>query len=57
MKMTGDCCCRSNCNDNGHSARKVLSKKEKITKLENYAQELKKELATVEEHIKDLGTN
>jgi len=55
--MTGDCCCRSNCNDNGHSARKVLSKKEKIIKLENYAQELKKELATVEEHIKDLGTN
>ena len=53
--MTGDCCCGSNCINLENSARKVLSKKEKINKLENYTKELKKELEAVEEQIKDLG--
>ena len=52
--MTSNCCCGSNCKEYEKSARKVLSKKEEINKLENYAEEIKKELAAVEEHIKDL---
>ena len=34
--------------------RRFLTKEEKIKKLENYAQELKNELAAVQERIKEL---
>jgi len=37
----------------GHR-RRFLSKAEKIEKLKNYAEELRKELTAVEEHIKEL---
>ncbi|MFQ6064075.1 MAG: hypothetical protein ACE5L6_01230 [Candidatus Bathyarchaeia archaeon] len=36
--------------------RRFLTKEEKIEKLENYAEELKKELTAVEERIKELKT-
>ena len=41
--------------DHEYGARKVLTKAERIVKLENYSEELKKELAAVEEHIKEIG--
>ena len=41
--ITGDCCCGSDCHDHGHGPRKVLTKAEKVEKLTNYAEELKKE--------------
>jgi len=37
----------------GHG-RQFLTKAEKVEKLESYAEELKKELEAVEEHIKKL---
>jgi len=40
----------------GEFPRRFLTKEEKIKKLEEYAQELKNELAAVEEHIKELRT-
>ena len=51
--MCGDCFCGDDCHDRGH--RRVLTKEERIEKLKNYAEELKKELAAVEEHITELG--
>ena len=53
--MWGDCCCSGDCNDNGHGVRKVLTKSERIVKLKNYSEELKKELTAVEENIKVLN--
>ncbi|MFC1486140.1 hypothetical protein ACFLRN_00395 [Thermoproteota archaeon] len=53
--MNGDCCCGSDCQDYGHGSRKVLTKTERIEKLKNYAEELKKELVAVEENIKELS--
>ncbi|MCW4034406.1 MAG: hypothetical protein NWF03_03495 [Candidatus Bathyarchaeota archaeon] len=56
--MTGDCCCGGgDCHTHGHNhgPRRVLTKEEKIAKLKNYAEELKKELAAVEEHIEELS--
>jgi len=53
--MCGDCCCGPDCHDHGNGPRKVLTKAEKVEKLKNYAEELKKELAAVEEHIKELS--
>ena len=53
--MCGDCCCGEGCNDQGKKPRKVLSKAEKVEKLKNYAGELKKELAAVEEDIAELS--
>jgi len=53
--MRGDCCCGPDCHDHGHGPRKVLTKAEKIEKLKNYAEELKKELAAVNEHIQELS--
>ena len=38
----------------GEFARRFLTKEEKIKKLEEYPQELKNELAAVQEHIKKL---
>jgi hypothetical protein len=40
----------------GEFPRRFLTKEEKIKKLEEYAQELKNELAAVQEHIKELRT-
>ena len=52
--MTGDCCCGGgDCHT--HGPRRVLTKEEKIAKLKNYAEELKKELAAVQEHIEELS--
>jgi len=40
----------------GEFPRRFLTKEEKIKKLEEYAQELKNELAAVQEHIEELKT-
>ena len=53
--MCKDCCCCSDDNDPGHGSRKLLTKAEKIEKLKNYAENLKKELAAVDEHIQELN--
>ena len=53
--MCGSCSCDSDCHDHGHGPRKVLTKAEKVEKLKNYAEELKKELAAVNEHIQELS--
>ena len=53
--MNGDCCCDSYFQDHGHALRKVLTKAEKVEKLKKYAEELKKELAAVDEHIIELS--
>lgn len=53
-------CCRCGCgcgadnHEEGHG-RQFLTKAEKSEKLKNYAEELKKELQAVQEHIKELG--
>ncbi len=48
----GDC----GCNHHGHGQfrRRFITKEEKIQKLESYAENLKNELAAVQEHIKEL---
>ena len=51
--MCGDCCCETSMGCHGHG-RRFLTKEEKIKKLENYAEELKKEIAAVDERIKEL---
>jgi len=53
--MNGECCCTSSagCHAQPHG-RHFLTKEEEIKRLENYADELKKEIAAVEEHIKEL---
>ena len=48
------CCCRGGHHDHGHFARRFMTKAEKIEKLENYVQDLKNELAAVQERIKEL---
>jgi predicted transcriptional regulator len=50
----GQCCCRENHHGFGQFPRRFLTKEEKIKKLEGYAQELKNELAAVQERIKEL---
>jgi hypothetical protein len=59
-------CCHCGCGprhqgegprEEGHERRhdrRFLTKAEKVEKLKNYADELKKELAAVEEHIKEF---
>jgi len=47
-------CCRVGHYGYGEFSRRFLTKEEKIKKLENYAQELKNELAAVQERIKEL---
>lgn len=37
-----------------HRKRRFLTKQEKIERLQNYAEELKKELAAVQERMKEL---
>ena len=54
--MTEDCCCGGgDCHDHGHGPRKVLTKEEKIAKLTQYKEDLKKEIAAVEEAITELS--
>jgi len=53
--MTGDCCCGGDCHDHHHGPRKVLTKEEKLEKLNKYKEDLKKELSAVEEAIQDLS--
>jgi hypothetical protein len=53
-------CCDCGCGcESGHHeegrGRRFLTKAEKMEKLKNYAEELKKELQAVQEHIKELG--
>jgi len=52
-----DCGCGSRHHGEGHGhmrRRRFLTKAEKIERLQNYAEELKKELAAVQERIKEL---
>jgi len=47
-------CCREGHHGYAEFPRRFLTKEEKVKKLENYAQELKNELAAVQERIKEL---
>jgi len=47
-------CCHEGHHGYRHFTRHFLTKEEKIKKLEEYAQELKNELAAVQERIKEL---
>ena len=52
--MTGDCCCGDgDCHSHGH--RRVLTKEEKLEKLTKYKEDLKKELAAVDQAIEQLS--
>jgi hypothetical protein len=53
--MCGDCCCGSDCHDHQHGHRRVLTKEEKLDKLNKYKEDLKKELSAVEETIQNLS--
>jgi len=55
------CGCRPHHHREGHEegyehghGRRFLTRAEKVEKLKSYAEELRKELAAVEEHIKEL---
>ena len=52
-------CCRCGCgcepdHEEGHG-RRFLTEAERIEKLKNYAEELKKELEAVQEHVRELS--
>jgi hypothetical protein len=53
--MCGECGCEASigCHPQPHG-RRFLTKEEKIKRLEDYAEELKKEIAAVEERIKEV---
>ena len=53
--MCGECNCEPSmgCYAQPHG-RHFLTKEEKVEQMENYAEELKKELVAVEERIKEL---
>ena len=54
--MCRECCCGPPYREREHEhGRRFLTKAEKAEKLKSYAEELKKELAAVEEHIKELS--
>jgi len=50
----GGCGCGMDHHGHGHFARHFMTKAEKIEKLENYIEELKNELAGVQERLKEL---
>jgi hypothetical protein len=53
--MCGECGCETPmCCDGQLHGRYFLTKEEKIKQLENYVEELKKEIAAVNEHIEEL---
>jgi hypothetical protein len=61
LRMCCRCGCGSHHREEGQEetyelsqARRFLTKEEKVEKLKDYAEELRKELAGVEEHIKEL---
>jgi len=61
--MCRECGCGCGCGAHHHGEhhgrfhrRHFLTKQEKIERLQNYAEELKKELAAVQEKIKELKT-
>ncbi len=65
--MSGRCGCGCGCGRHYHEegqeeehgliqVRRFLTKAEKVEKLKDYAEELRKELAAVEEHIAELGS-
>jgi glycyl-tRNA synthetase beta subunit len=53
--MCGECGCKPfmGCHVTSYG-RRFLTKEEKIEQLENYAEELKKEIVAIDEQIKDL---
>jgi hypothetical protein len=58
-KMHRECCCgrpyREWKHGHGHRyRRRFFTKAEKVDKLKSYAEELRKELKAVEEHIKEI---
>ena len=53
--MCRDCCCGPEGHDFQNGSRKVLTKAEKLENLKNYAENLKKELTAVDEHIQELS--
>jgi len=54
--MCGQCSCGCGADyEEGHKhGRRFLTRAERLEKLKNYAEELRKELTAVEEHIKEL---
>ena len=54
--MCIECCCGPPSHGRGHGyGKRFLTKAEKVEKLKSYAEELKKELTAVEEHIQELS--
>jgi hypothetical protein len=54
--MCGDCCCGSeDHHGHGHTHKRVLTKEEKLAKLKTYKEDLKKELAAVDQAIEELS--
>ncbi len=54
--MCRECGCEPHRHEEGHGhGRRFLTKAERVEKLKSYAEELKKELSAVEEHIKELS--
>ncbi|GEM_PF-3225600 len=56
-----DCCCHENearndcgCGHESHRVRRFYTKEEKREHLKRYKEELEKELAAVEEHLKNM---
>jgi hypothetical protein len=53
--MCGACDCESHHHEERYcQGRRFLTKAERLEKLKKYAEELRKELTAVEEHIKEL---
>ncbi len=53
--MCGECECETSMGCHGQlHGRRFLTKEEKIKRLEDYAEELKKEMAAVEERLKEM---
>jgi len=53
--MCRTCCCGSHHHKEEHGyGRRFLTKAERLEELKKYAEELRKELTAVEEHIKEL---
>jgi hypothetical protein len=57
-RSSGDCGCGCGISGFGHSMffRRYLSEKERLQRLEDYRDQLKKELEGIEEHIQELKT-
>ena len=48
------CCCGGEHHHHGYRGRRFFTREERLKGLEEYADEVKKELAAVEEQIKEL---